>query len=172
MIIWCKIRVGRRSRGNCCCRGCAGRWLKRCRCRWQMIGGTFQSRVPMTSFSSIATIIRDDRNISYYATLCNYINISLVKIQILLIIVRLKKKKKKERTNIYIPTLHWLLSVVLRWWGRGLVSKPRFSVVGGPLLPPLLDDELTEITLCGLLLQRPESSDIDTAIEFLNLGAI
>ena len=51
------------------------------------------------------------------------------------------------------------------------MSKPRFSVVGGPLLPPLRDDELTEITLCGLLLQRPESSDIDTAIEFLNLGA-
>lgn len=52
------------------------------------------------------------------------------------------------------------------------MSKPRFSVVGGPLLPPLLDDELTEITLCGLLLQRPESSVIDTAIEFLNLGAV
>lgn len=43
--------------------------------------------------------------------------------------------------------------------------------MGGPLLPPLLDDELTEITLCGLLLQRPESSDTETAIEFLNLGA-
>jgi len=44
--------------------------------------------------------------------------------------------------------------------------------VGGPLLPPLLEDELTEITLCGLLLQRLESSAIDTAIEFLNLGAV
>lgn len=44
-------------------------------------------------------------------------------------------------------------------------------MVGGPLLPPLLEDELTDMTLCGLLLQRPESSDIETAIEFLNLGA-
>lgn len=51
------------------------------------------------------------------------------------------------------------------------MSNPRLSVVGGPLLPPLLEDELTEITLCGLLLQRLESSDIDTAMEFLNLGA-
>jgi len=52
------------------------------------------------------------------------------------------------------------------------VSNPRLSVVGGPLLPPLLEDELTEMTLCGLLLQRLESSDIDTAMEFLNLGAV
>lgn len=51
------------------------------------------------------------------------------------------------------------------------MSSPRLSVVGGPLLPPLLEDELTEITLCGLRLQRFESSAIDTAMEFLNLGA-
>ena len=71
----------------------------------------------------------------------------------------------------YLPTLHWLFRVVLRWWSRGLVSKPKFRVVGGPLLPPLLDDELTDMTLWGRLLQRLESSLLDTAIEFLNLGA-
>lgn len=51
------------------------------------------------------------------------------------------------------------------------MSNPRCSVAAGPLLPPLLDDELTDITLCGLRLQRPESSETETAIEFLNLGA-
>lgn len=56
----------------------------------------------MTSFSSIATIIRDDRNISYYATLCNYINVSFVKIQIL--IIWFKKKKRKRTIMLHTNT--------------------------------------------------------------------
>jgi hypothetical protein len=83
--------------------------------------------------------------------------------------------------SAFLPTEHWLLSVVDRWcvWGLSAGSNPR--LIRGPypeaeewlvvllLLPPE-EELLTEIMEWGRLLLRKSSPD-DTVIELRNRGA-